>query len=60
MLHSIFAEKANAVVVQLPNIPDASDMGLLDGYMAIMRELGDMSAEFQTAYEDGDINIKTN
>ena len=53
-----FAEKANAVVVKLPSIPDASDMGLLDGYMAIMRELGDMSAEFQTAYEDGDISIK--
>lgn len=53
-----FAEKANAVVIPLPNIPDLSDMGLLDGYMAIMREFGELSARFQEAYADGDISHK--
>lgn len=51
-----FATKANAVVVQLPNIPDLGDMGLLDGYMNIMRKFGELSARFQSAYADGDID----
>lgn len=53
-----FAHKANAVVVPLPLVPDESDMGLLDGYMAIMKEMGDLASRFQTAYADGDITTK--
>lgn len=50
-----FAEKANAVVVKLPQIPEG-DMALLDLYMQIMKELGDVSSAFQKAYADGDID----
>lgn len=53
-----FAEKANAVVVPLPDMPDLSDMGLLDGFMAIMAEIGLLSAEFQKDYADGEITKK--
>ena len=53
-----FAAKCNAVVVTLPDVPDESDMGLLDGFMAIMKELGELSSSFQTAYADGDITAR--
>ena len=53
-----FAEKSNAIVMLLPTIPDLSDMGLLDSYMAIMREFGELSSEFQKAYADGEITDK--
>lgn len=51
-----FAGKANAVVVQLPNMDEFGDMALLDSFMDIMSELGSLSKEFQSAYADGDIN----
>ena len=57
-LAEYFAQKAHAVVVVLPTIPDESDMGLLDGYMAIMKEMGELASRFQTAYSDGDISQK--
>jgi len=53
-----FASKANAVVVRLPDMPDGSDLCLLDAYMQIMKELGELSAEFQKAFADGVINRK--
>lgn len=53
-----FAAKCNAVVVKLPEVANLGDMALLDSFMAIMRELGDLSSEFQTAYADGEINKK--
>lgn len=51
-----FAEKVNAVVFKLPDIPDMSDMALLDGFMQSMAALGQLSAEFQADYADGDID----
>lgn len=53
-----FARKENAVVIKLPEMPDLSDMALLDAFMDIMRELGALSLEFQRAYEDGKITPK--
>lgn len=53
-----FADKANAVVVPLPTVPFESDMGLLDIFMSCMKELGEVSGAFQTAYADGDITQK--
>lgn len=53
-----FADKCNAVVFKLPAVDDESDMCLLDAYMQIMKELGELSAEFQSAYADGKINNK--
>jgi hypothetical protein len=53
-----FAQKQNAVVVELPNIPADSDMSLLDNYMDIMKELGQLSTEFQSDFADGNINTK--
>lgn len=53
-----FAAKANAVVIQLPEIPDLGDMGLLDSYMSIIKEFGDLAGEFQSAYSDGEITNK--
>lgn len=57
-LAEYFADKAGAVVIKLPALPDLSDMGLLDGYLAIMRELGALSSEFQDDYSDGEIDGK--
>jgi|GEM_PF-4037313 len=53
-----FAAKCNAVVVKLPTINDGGDMCLLDSYMQIMKEMGDLATEFQKAYADGDIDRK--
>lgn len=49
---SHFAAKINAVVVRMPTVPEG-DMALLDDFMAIAREIGDISAKFQTAFADG-------
>lgn len=57
-LADYFATKANAVVVKLPEFPTDTDAGLLDGYMSIMRELGDLSHEFQQDYADGRIDAR--
>ncbi len=53
-----FAAKANAVVVPLPDMPDESDMGLLDGYMAVIKEMGELAVRFQEAYSDNNITEK--
>lgn len=53
-----FADKCNAIVFKLPNVSDQSDMCLLDSYMQIMKEMGDLAAEFQKAYADGSIDRK--
>lgn len=51
-----FAQKANAVVISLPMLAcDGSDMELLDGFLEIVRELGEFSAEFQKSWADGRI-----
>jgi hypothetical protein len=51
-----FAHKAGALVVQLPDMPQVGDMELLDEFMSIMAELGQLSAEFQRGYSDGQID----
>ena len=50
-----FAEKANAVVFVLPDVTE-NDMALLDGFMQITKELGDVGMRFQQAYADGEID----
>lgn len=52
-----FAEKANAIVVVLPSVPE-SDMALLDDFMKIATELGETSARFQQGFADGVITEK--
>lgn len=51
------AAEANAVVFVLPDIGE-SDMALLDGFMQITKELGDVGMKFQQAYADGNIDCK--
>jgi len=51
-LAKYFAAKSNAIVVQLPNVPE-SDMALLDDFMNIARELGETSQRFQSGFADG-------
>lgn len=50
-----FAEKANAVVFVLPDVTE-NDMALLDGFMQITKELGDVGQRFQQVYADGEID----
>ena len=50
-----FAAKANGVVARLPDVGE-SDMALLDGFMNITKELGDVGMGFKEAYADGDIS----
>lgn len=57
-LAQYFADKCNAVVFKLPDVLDHGDMNLLDSYMQIMKEMGDLAAEFQKAYADGSIDRK--
>lgn len=52
-----FAAKANAVVIPLI-VCDGSDMELLDGFMDVVKELGEFSAEFQRDWADGRITEK--
>lgn len=50
-----FAAKTNAVVFQLPDVIE-SDMAILDGFMQITKELGDVGMKFQLAYADGNLD----
>ena len=50
-----FASKANAVVVKLEEC-SGSDMEILDSFMSIIKEMGELSAEFQQRYADGNIS----
>jgi hypothetical protein len=50
-----FARKCNSIVFRLPDI-EIGDMALLDGFMDIMKEIGEISMEFQAAMSDGRIN----
>ncbi|HSH72364.1 MAG TPA: phage regulatory CII family protein [Methylophilaceae bacterium] len=54
-LHAECAE-LNHVAIKLPDIPNLSDMGLLDAYMQATEEIGKVSASFRQAYADGNIN----
>lgn len=47
-----FAAKCNAIVFKLPDIEVGDDIGLLDGFMDIMREIGEIATEFQAAMAD--------
>lgn len=49
-----FASKCNAIVFKLPDVV-VGDMALLDGFMDIMREIGEISTEFQEAMSDNKI-----
>jgi hypothetical protein len=49
-----FASKANATVIPIPvGMENVGDMELLDGFMNVVRELGDFSGEFQKSWADG-------
>lgn len=55
ILHA-FAAGLNHVAIPLPGIDDDGDMGLLDGFMQVIKELGELTTAFQTAWADGSIN----
>lgn len=50
-----FAAKCNSIVFKLPNV-QVGDMALLEGFMDIMTEIGEISTEFQKAISDGRIS----
>jgi len=50
-----FAAKVGALVVRLDAFA-GSDLELLDAFMSVMKELGELSAEFQKDYADGNIS----
>lgn len=54
---SFFADKAGKLLIDLV-VTDGSDMCLLDGFLAVMKEMGDFSTEFQKAYLDHKIDAK--
>lgn len=47
-----FTAPVNAIVVEMPTVPEG-DMALLDDFMAIAKEMGDISHRFQQAFADG-------
>jgi len=50
-----FAAKCNSIVFKLPDV-QPGDMALLEGFMEIMTEIGEISTEFQKAISDGRIS----
>lgn len=56
ILHAM-ADHLGYVCIKLP-APGASDMALLDSFMAITKELGDFAGEFQKDWADGRIDAK--
>jgi hypothetical protein len=53
-----FASQLGYITIQLPEVIDGGDMAMLDGFMAVINELGEFTAAFQTAYSDGSITQK--
>lgn len=53
-----FADKANAVVVELPTDELTSDMSLLDGFMQSTASNGEFAASFIDAFGDGSVTTK--
>lgn len=51
-----FANKANAVVVQLPDDAPTGDMALLDSFMQCVESNGKIAKEFKAAISDGRIS----
>lgn len=47
-----FTAPVNAIVVEMPTVPEG-DLALLDDFMAIAKEMGDISHRFQQAFADG-------
>lgn len=56
-LADFFAAKAGKLLIDLV-VVDGSDLSLLDGFLGVMKEMGDFSTEFQTAYSDHKIDAK--
>lgn len=56
ILHAM-AFTLNHVAIPLPHFEDAGDMELLDGFMDIIRELGELTKEFQSSWADGRITL---
>lgn len=54
-LHAMAFELSHATIL-LPDIPDSSDMGLLDSYMQATEEIAKVSQAFRKAYADGNIS----
>ena len=53
-----FAGSLSHVAIPLTDNHDDADMGLLDGFMQVIKEFGELTTAFQTAWADGAINSK--
>lgn len=54
ILHAM-ADELGYVCIRMPEA-GASDMGLLDAFMSVLKELGEFSSEFRKDWEDGNID----
>lgn len=52
------ASSLGCVCIPTGNLPAVGDMELLDSFMSVVRELGELSAEFQRDWADGRITPK--
>lgn len=52
ILHAM-AFTLHHVAIPVPDIKDDGDMSMLDGFMDILKELGEFSTEFQKSWADG-------
>ncbi|HEY0268066.1 MAG TPA: phage regulatory CII family protein, partial [Methyloradius sp.] len=57
VLHAM-AFTLNHAAVEMPEIPDLSDMGIMDAYMEAAEADAIVVAEFRKAYADGQIDDK--
>lgn len=53
-----FAGKANCIIHALPDVSHMDEEALLDAFVKITKQMGDLSAEFLKSYRDGMITIK--
>lgn len=57
ILHAM-AAALGCVCVPAADFSNTGDMDLLDGFMSVIRELGELSAEFQADWSDGRITMQ--
>lgn len=57
ILHSMAAE-LGCICVPAGDVSGSGDMDLLDSFMSVVRELGELSAEFQRDWSDGRITAR--
>lgn len=54
ILHAM-AGALGCVCIKTPGIEQVGDMALLDSFMSVVAELGDLSTEFKNSWDDGTV-----